>query len=499
MLGKRGLTISSIVTIIILSFGVLGLVGYSFSAERTANLSPVSCEQADVNRDGRVDLIDMSLVKSKNGEVCWVLYDDFSSGVLDADKWVESTWHNRPFTDEHYVNQSEGRYHVVQNFPRDAETNLVVNRVFYPGESLRYEIIYNGGSGNHQSQPLINGNYPPSQENQCFYLTAGCGPIGYWNALPDLGNQIGTYKITQEFLVGKVIMTAIRPDNVVVQNNFTGVSAPYTFTLNTHTGHDGIMHFDLDNFYVKTSNQVCMNECSISGQQLCNGGYIKKCGNYDADTCLEWNNNYLLCANGCNGGVCFNGDIVGFWNFNEESGSAAYDLSGNQRDGLINGAVYVGGKNGTGLYFDGNDYVDIPNTNDLDLQNGFILSAWVKFDDYNDDNVIVGKHVSGYVNGYFIGVQDNKFDFYVNNPPFLGEDRLRSSRAYNDGEWHYVVGVYNGTTQYLYVDGILEAQQSKEYSIFNSANLRIGGIFEGQDNGAFIGSIDEVVVQGMVS
>ena len=185
--------------------------------------------------------------------------------------------------------------------------------------------------------------------------------------MPDLGNQIGTYKITQEFLVGKVIMTAIRPDNVVVQNNFTGVSAPYTFTLNTHTGHDGIMHFDLDNFYVKTSNQVCMNECSISGQQLCNGGYIKKCGNYDADTCLEWNNNYLLCANGCNGGVCFNGDIVGFWNFNEESGSAAYDLSGNQRDGLINGAVYVGGKNGTGLYFDGNDYVDIPNTNDLDL------------------------------------------------------------------------------------------------------------------------------------
>src|SRR3989344_6673807 len=111
MLGKRGLTISSIVTIIILSFGVLGLVGYSFSAERTANLSPVSCEQADVNRDGRVDLIDMSFVKSKdgcdmsdyencgrfdlngdgkvnlidmalvksmNGMVCWVLYDDFS-------------------------------------------------------------------------------------------------------------------------------------------------------------------------------------------------------------------------------------------------------------------------------------------------------------------------------------------------------------------------------------------------------------------------------------
>ncbi len=42
-------------------------------------------------------------------------------------------------------------------------------------------------------------------------------------------------------------MTAIRPDNVTVINTFTGNSEPYTLAINTHTGHNGLMHFDIDN------------------------------------------------------------------------------------------------------------------------------------------------------------------------------------------------------------------------------------------------------------
>jgi hypothetical protein len=31
----------------------------------------------------------------------------------------------------------------------------------------------------------------------------------------------------------------------------------------------------------------CTNECSYSGQKICDGNYLKTCGNYDADSCLE--------------------------------------------------------------------------------------------------------------------------------------------------------------------------------------------------------------------
>jgi len=52
----------------------------------------------------------------------------------------------------------------------------------------------------------------------------------------------------------------------------------------------------------------CTNECS-SGQTRCNGNYKQSCGNYDADSCLEWpsstsgsGNEY--CSYTCSNGVC---------------------------------------------------------------------------------------------------------------------------------------------------------------------------------------------------
>ncbi|MDO8460083.1 MAG: hypothetical protein Q7S74_03170 [Nanoarchaeota archaeon] len=178
------------------------------------------------------------------------LYDDFSSGFLDSTKWIESTFHGDPFTDEHFVNISEEAYHIEQNIEGDRETNLEPTRLFNAGDSFYYEVVYKGGSGNHQSQPLINGNYPPSQIESCNYPIAGCGAIGYMNDFPDLGAQIGTYRINFEFFHNQVKMTTIRPDNVNIINTFTGNSEPYKLTINTHTGHNGLMHFDLDNFYI---------------------------------------------------------------------------------------------------------------------------------------------------------------------------------------------------------------------------------------------------------
>ncbi len=178
-------------------------------------------------------------------------YDDFSSGNLNNSKWTESTFHGDPFTDEHFVNTTAEVYQVKQNTEGDAETNLIPNRQFVAGESFSYEVTNMlSGSGNHASQPLINGNYPPYQLEECNYRTAGCGVIGYWNDFPDLGDQIGTYKITYEFSHDQVKMTAIRPDNITVINTFTGNSEPYTLAINTHTGHNGKLYFNYDNVII---------------------------------------------------------------------------------------------------------------------------------------------------------------------------------------------------------------------------------------------------------
>ena len=37
-----------------------------------------------------------------------------------------------------------------------------------------------------------------------------------------------------------------------------------------------------------TTTSSCTNECTTSGTTRCSGNYKQTCGNYDADSCLEW-------------------------------------------------------------------------------------------------------------------------------------------------------------------------------------------------------------------
>jgi len=50
------------------------------------------------------------------------------------------------------------------------------------------------------------------------------------------------------------------------------------------------------------STPACTDECSYSGQTRCNGDYKETCGNFDPDSCLEWDSTY--CSDGCQDGEC---------------------------------------------------------------------------------------------------------------------------------------------------------------------------------------------------
>ncbi|MFH1884276.1 MAG: LamG domain-containing protein [Planctomycetota bacterium] len=70
-------------------------------------------------------------------------------------------------------------------------------------------------------------------------------------------------------------------------------------------------------------------------------------------------------------------EIVGWWRFDEGSGTVAYDTSGNGNDGTFNGdPQWVSGFIGGALEFDGeDDYVAI---GDLDLTGSFTLIFWMR-------------------------------------------------------------------------------------------------------------------------
>ena len=76
-------------------------------------------------------------------------------------------------------------------------------------------------------------------------------------------------------------------------------------------------------------------------------------------------------------------ELLGFWNFEEGSGTTVADISANQNHGtLINGAFFappvpiLGSEHAIGL--DGyDDYIEIPHSQTLNLTSSFTIEAWV--------------------------------------------------------------------------------------------------------------------------
>jgi hypothetical protein len=179
--------------------------------------------------------------------------------------------------------------------------------------------------------------------------------------------------------------------------------------------------------------------------------------------------------------------LVGYWKFDESSGTTATDSKGSN-DGTLNNmedsdwvtsGAFAGPRNA--LDFDGSDdYVDIDVVaDDMAGQEGsFSFSAWVKAANthtgdtkgtilgvnYNDDYgsmklcLFVGGETSA---------RDNKITVYDGGHEITGP-------VIGDNTWHHVAYVRNGTTGTLYVDGVSQGTHSTTETFESDDRWSIG-------------------------
>ncbi len=192
-------------------------------------------------------------------------------------------------------------------------------------------------------------------------------------------------------------------------------------------------------------------------------------------------------------------DLVGYWTFDEGSGTTAWDYSGFNNTGTLTNMNTVGnstsgwtiGKFDYGLKFDGvNDYVTVANSTSLN-PNYVTISAWIYSRNPTNPGIqtIVARQ----------GAQP--YDFLISSGYFYMEMRT-SSTAYNSwtttyivpaNQWEYVTAVFDGIYEKLYVNGIFHSQNlvspAGTLVITNNVPLLIGG---GWSSYYFNGTIDEV-------
>jgi len=208
------------------------------------------------------------------------------------------------------------------------------------------------------------------------------------------------------------------------------------------------------------------------------------------------------------------------WPMNETTGDTAYDDASNSL-GTNNGSYeftndpgsFVLGQPGPGYLFGTNtsvqlnspaalvDYgpvadVFIANEPDLNGTGPLTIIAWIQ-------DTATGTFTTPIANSdqsYHIDIDQNGFAHFADGNG-AGDIIAIGSSAVNDGAWHFLVGVYDGASNKIYVDGTLEnsapsptAPLGNDPSLPNGSYLLLGDSPEYEGEQAYSGNICQVAI-----
>ena len=154
---------------------------------------------------------------------------------------------------------------------------------------------------------------------------------------------------------------------------------------------------------------------------------------------------------------------------------------------------YSNGKVGGTYDFNSNGYINIPATNDLDVQN-LTISLW--FNTTNGGST-VWIFEKGTINTQYslILALGNLTFRTVNATGSINDMSYTSMSGVSNKSWHHLVATYNGTHKAVYIDGLLNS--TGIYSDTLATGLNTGatiGSYPGLDAFNFNGRMDELMI-----
>jgi len=151
--------------------------------------------------------------------------------------------------------------------------------------------------------------------------------------------------------------------------------------------------------------------------------------------------------------------LISWWPLNEAPGTGtSIDIIG-ALAGTWNGdPTAFAGKVNNALAFDGDDHVTISNDPSLEPASTITVDAWLRADSSPGHTYIVSKGAFGGSSpSYTLYAPDGDLGFLVRTtvgtPAWAVSPIVPAATAW-DGEWHHVVGTYDGSDIRLYFDGV---------------------------------------------
>jgi len=220
---------------------------------------------------------------------------------------------------------------------------------------------------------------------------------------------------------------------------------------------------------------------------------VSSSGDLDVDGLAVINGGVQVSAGDGNiqvlGGLFVQGELV----------ETTADSSGNGNAGtLYGGSIWQPGTGriGGALRFDNadgtNDYVQIENESLFDITGQITVAAWIRVNEFNRSfQPIFTKGDSAWRIQRFSNTNNIEFACtgLSHSVPY---GSLTGSISVNDGLWHHVAGVYDGSQVYLYVDGNLDISMPSSGNISTNNYKVLIGANAQQSDRCWNGWIDDV-------
>ncbi len=166
--------------------------------------------------------------------------------------------------------------------------------------------------------------------------------------------------------------------------------------------------------------------------------------------------------------------LVGYWKFDEGSGTVAQDSSGNGNTGtLVNGAIWDNGIRGSAVKLDGvNDMINVGNIAAFNSLRKFTVEAWIKSSVWSIDSsvgVILGKGQAGDATQhawFYIRYPSQGYKLYMETGDSAGFAQFATGDlTWTPDQWYHVAAVFNNdgagsTTVSFYRNGALISDQT---------------------------------------
>jgi len=175
-------------------------------------------------------------------------------------------------------------------------------------------------------------------------------------------------------------------------------------------------------------------------------------------------------------------------------------MSNTIRWGKIHGLSYSPETNLTGtaaapsfsntksVRFDGvDDYVTLGTPINLRITGSVSVSCWVKYTDSGGT-----RYINSFGDKYGLYINSGKLFWHYRNTANQFKS-VGSATTFNDGQWHHVMGVNDGTNLKIYIDGVLNNSNTNGSSgIVGTSDSRIGARFNNANH--YEGNIDEFAI-----